>query len=78
MMKDPGIDYTMAIYEEHLRARGGPGEIVETYAHRWLMERFGLEKTEARTIRDRANRELKERGYIERVNERGLYVRILK
>jgi hypothetical protein len=78
MVIDSEPDYAMAIYQEHLRSRGGPGEVVQTYAHRWLMERYGLEGPEARTVRDRANRFLKDEGYIERINERSSFVRILK
>ena len=77
-MADQGNDYTMAIYWEHLRRRGGPGDVVTTYAHRWLMEKYGLDRAEAASVRDKAHRELKRDGYIERVNVRGPYVRILK
>jgi hypothetical protein len=68
----------MVMYEEHLRSRGGPGEVVQTDAIHWLMERFDLEQPDAVKVRNRANRELKRGGYIERINVRGPYVRILK
>lgn len=77
-MAEPEPDYTMIMYEEHLRARGGTGDIVQTDAVHWLMERFDVEQADAVKIRNRANRALKKQGYIERINVRGPFVRILK
>lgn len=79
------IDYAMVIYEEHLRPRGGPGDLVTTRTHPWLMERFPhLDGKAAWNIRREAHARLKAEGYVERVNKRGEvvprgpYFRILK
>lgn len=73
-----GIDYAAVIYEEHLRSRGGPGDLVQTYTARFLRERFSMDGPTARRTRDRAHKRLKDKGWVERVNERGPYFRILK
>jgi hypothetical protein len=72
------IDYAAVIYDEHIRSRGGPGDLVPTSVHHFLMARFDMDGPTARKVRDRSVRELKARGLIERVNTRGPYVRILQ
>ena len=68
--------WTSEVYG-YLRTLGGPGDEVRTEVRPWLQREHGMTHREARRVRAKAMKDLKELGLAQRINVRGPYVRLL-